>query len=138
MGQKKILKPGMMTSGYKFVTICANGEHRMSGVHQLVAQAFLGAGHGKEVNHKNGIKTDNRLENLEWVTRSENIKHSHDIGLKKSGVESHLWKKLLPCQVQEIRQLGGKISQAKIGAMFNISQTYVGKIIHRTKWRQLA
>lgn len=53
-------------------------------VHRVIAQTFLGAARpGTQVNHKNGIKADNRLENLEWVTRHENILHAWRTGLAK-------------------------------------------------------
>lgn len=51
-------------------------------VHRLIALTFL-PNPKDEVNHKNGIKNDNRLDNLEWCTRQENIQHSYDSGLKK-------------------------------------------------------
>jgi|LakMenE18May11ns_1017448.scaffolds.fasta_scaffold9891934_4 hypothetical protein len=53
-------------------------------VHQLVAETFIGPkpGKGYEVNHKDGNKKNNNLDNLEWCTRSQNIKHSFNIGLR--------------------------------------------------------
>ena len=75
------LKPYQDTCGYLYVEI----HKRSRGVHRLVADAFLPEDSGKrEINHKNGNKHDNRLSNLERCTRSENVKHAYDSGLKTS------------------------------------------------------
>ena len=72
--------------GYLKVTLVSfkNGKktHRKS-VHRLVAESFLGEHPDLQVNHINGAKDDNRLENLEWVTGSQNVKHAYDSGLRK-------------------------------------------------------
>ena len=67
------------------------GEHaeyrKMFMVHRLVASAFLGdmSVYGLQVNHKDGCRRNNKLENLEWVTASENLKHAYAIGLFDEG-----------------------------------------------------
>lgn len=74
----KWLKPSIR-NGYPCVRPRVNGSAVNRYVHRLVAQAFCVKNDGTEVNHKNGIKTDNRAENLEWVTHSANIQHSYDV-----------------------------------------------------------
>jgi len=87
-GKIRILKPGMATSGYLQVNLCRDGEVEKYDVHLLVLAAFVGPClKRKECNHRNGIKTDNRVENLEYVTRSENMLHAFRIGLNRNGKE---------------------------------------------------
>jgi hypothetical protein len=84
----RICKPQLSPYGYHTAALC-NGSHaklRRFGIHILVALAFVGPRpDGYEVNHKNGIKTDNRPANLEWMTSGENSRHAARMGLLATG-----------------------------------------------------
>ncbi len=97
--KERILKP-LNTRGYNRVCLYKHWKQNPYSIHRLVAQAFITNPENKpQVNHKNGIKNDNNLENLEWVTASENMQHAFDTWLKEI-TENHnfiknnprLWK----------------------------------------------
>lgn len=82
---QKVMKE--TTDRYGYPKICKRtleGNPLYSTVHRLVAKAFIPNPENKpEINHINGIKNDNRVENLEWCTRHENIRHSWENGMRK-------------------------------------------------------
>lgn len=89
----RLLKPWKHPAGYVCVTLCAE-IHDKRLVHRLVADVFLSNADRKpQVNHINGDKTDNRVENLEWCTGAENSRHS----AYTLGNESTIRKRRVKC-----------------------------------------
>lgn len=80
-------------NNYCGVDLWKNKKWISYSVHRLVAQIFLDNSDNKlQVNHINWIKTDNRIENLEWITCSENIKHAYKTWLNKITENHHFYK----------------------------------------------
>lgn len=133
----RILKTSCDTNGYKVVVLSLRGVNKTKTIHRLVAIHFLDNPENKpQVNHINGIKTDNHIENLEWNTASENLLHAHKIGLKK-GVfgEKNKRSKLKEHQIIEIRKnIKDGISQSEIAKKYNISKTSIYKIASNENW----
>lgn len=78
----KTIKSRMNSFGYLDIRLSKDGYTKTCFIHRLIAITFIpNPEHKPYVNHINGIKTDNRIGNLEWVTQSENMKHAYRLGL---------------------------------------------------------
>jgi len=136
----RILKPRKDLCGYLYVGLYKNGVRKMLKVHRLVANAFIPNPENKRtVNHIDGNKINNFVENLEWCTHKENTHHAMDTGLKDSKGEKHGRVKLSEKEVLEIRRIfaTGDYSQTTLGEMFDVSQQHVSDIINRKLWQHI-
>lgn len=134
-GKFKKLKQTTHRQGYKVVSL--GSPRKTLRVHRLVAEAYLLNPENKpEVNHKNGDKSDPHVRNLEWTTKSENIKHGYDNGLypDKSG-EGNGRAILDETKVREIkRMLRTEKSCTKVGRKFGVSDAVIRHIKNGTTW----
>ena len=79
---KELSKHISSTNGYVYVLLCGKGKCKNVRLHKLVAEAFIpNPEHKEQVNHIDGDKTNNKVENLEWCNNAENIKHAYRTGL---------------------------------------------------------
>lgn len=89
----KILKSYVETNGYKRVVLSIDGKRKLYYVHRLLAEAFIDNPENKDcVNHIDGNKLNNSVDNLEWVTYSENTQHAVKTGLHKVGENCYNYK----------------------------------------------
>jgi len=118
--------------GYLQVRVMIAGKRLHVGAHRIVWTYFHGpVTAGLVINHRNGIKADNRPENLEECTYSENTKHAHRTGLKNQRGEKNPAAKLTSAQVAAIRATyaAGGVSQAALGELYRVSFKTISKIV---------
>lgn len=140
-GSKQFLKERIMSQGVNASGYCAtrrtfffNGK-QTNLVHRLVAEAFIPNPNNLScVNHKNGIKTDNRVENLEWCTHSENLKHAADVLDINTGTK-HFRSKFSEQQVIDIYLSDG--TEREIAAKYGVSHSVIGFIKRKQSYKTI-
>lgn len=126
-----VLTPYVKSDGYAYVCI----QRKVKSVHRLVAKAFLGGcPTGNEVNHKNGLKADNRVSNLEYVTKSENALHAHHVlHARDMKGEKHPRAKLSQEAVAEIRASSERVRV--LAARYGVGQSTISMVRTGRNWK---
>ena len=139
-GTKKdaaFLKFSKSHSGYFRVALCENSIAKGMFVHRIVAMTFIkNESRLKTVNHKNGIKTDNRVTNLEWMSVKDNLNHGWDCKLRTDYGENSHMAKLKRTDIKEIFRLRkiNKLTYQSIAERFGVTPGNIGYILRGQSW----
>jgi len=136
----RFLKVQLDTCGYPQVGLYNETGQKTTSVHRLVAEHFInGNEKGLQVNHINGIKTDNRIENLEWLTHSQNAQHAHDTGLMNTPNGSAQGSsKLVEKNIPEIfKRLASGETGKSIGDFFGVTGSAISLIKRGKNWAHM-
>lgn len=136
----KVMKPRKHSTGYPQAVLAKNGKPYYRYIHRLVLEAYVGpCPPGYQCDHINGIRHDNRLENLRWVTRKQNMRFiSKRRGNNWNKGENHPAAILTNEIILEIRKLFSQGKRQKdISDLFNLGQGYVSLIVNRKIWKHI-
>lgn len=121
-------------NGKGYLRVSIGGQIKF--VHRLVAEMYIPNPENKpQVNHKDGNKTNNCVENLEWVTNQENRAHARKNGLQCCG-ENCKWAKLNWDKVRFIRENKDTLSVNELKTMFGVSRTAIEWVIKGKSWKE--
>lgn len=139
-GTGVIMKPVKNRYGYLTIKLVYFKQKKRFYIHRLVTSYFLENPLNKDfVNHIDGNKANNNLQNLEWCTNSENMRHADKIGLRKmpKGNKNSM-AKLTDSQVREIKFNRFGVYQKDIAKEFNIARQTVSKILSGKQWSHIS
>ena len=134
------LKPKITSNGYYMVVLSKDNKNNYKNIHRIVAGNFIPNLYNKpQVNHKDGNKLNNNVENLEWNTSKENIDHAKKLGLRNYEGNGNPSSKLSESDVLEIRKkknwnYGDRV---KLGKKYGVSGRCIAQIINRDTWRHI-
>lgn len=132
--QMKVFKDSY---GYGVVSLCKNGKTEMTRVHRLIAEVFIPNPENKPcINHKNGIKYDNRMSNIEWCTYKENNNHAIKNGLNNQKGELHNGSILTKDDVIRIRSIYGKGGNTlrSLAKDYGVNFTTIQAVVSKRSW----
>lgn len=137
--KNKLMSSRVDSTGYLRLTLSKNGKETKFSVHRLIALSFIPNPENKPcVNHINAIKTDNRIENLEWCSYKENLIHAQNLGLmnyQKVQGENHFRSSLKNKDVIDIKaKIKKGVKNCDIAKEYNILSSTVSKIKTGARW----
>lgn len=133
-GGGKVIKPRLKNSGYLFVSL----QRKNFYVHRLIALVFIGERPNKlDINHINGNKFDNRAANLEYVSRSDNMRHARELGLHNNRADGHYNAKLTSELVKDIRWAYNTAGtgETEIALTLGVSKRTIQDVLENKTWR---
>jgi hypothetical protein len=139
MRRGRILKHDVNWAGYHLVRLARDGVKHARLVHRLVLETFTGAcPEGLQSRHLNGVRSDNRLCNLEWGTIQENRadQKRHGTGIQGARNPKAVLTEIDVERVLDLRRFG--LSQAVIGRQIGVHQAHVSKLLRGKHWTQAA
>ena len=123
---------------YMTVNLCVNNKRSTKLVHRLVAMAFFGSNDGLTVNHIDGDRLNNKLDNLEFITLQENIDHAFRLGLRASiGAKNPNSKISEQVAKLIIASIKNKVKPNEIMQSFGVTQNILYKIKNKRTWKHL-
>ena len=126
-----------MREGYKRIRLCKYGIVKAHSIARIVAMAFL-QDRKETVNNKDGNKENNDIENLEWMTHKENIRHAIETGLRDNKGENCGRSKLKRTEVKSIRKLHRVgIDMLTLSKMFKVARSSIRSVIIRHTWKHV-
>ena len=136
----KVLKQCVGTTGYYIIRIRKDKKCKTKKVHRLIAKTFLPEIKGCNiVNHIDGNRLNNSIENLEWTTHQGNSDNAIERGSIDMKGSKHYFAKLTEQDVIQIRELwrSGNYTQVEIANMFNVGRKNITKIVNRQRWTHI-
>lgn len=132
----KILRPGRSSAGYLTVALLRGGCQKSHTVHRLVAEAFIPNPQELPcVNHKNEVRSYNWVENLEWVSKSENSLYSIRNGTNKCVGEGHPTSKLKAIDIPIIRESNKTLEE--LAAIYGVKSGAISSVKRRKNWKSV-
>jgi hypothetical protein len=137
--ESRIMKTRLDKDGYVIVGLTKDGKMKMNKVHRLVISTFTNEDLDLQVNHIDGNKQNNNLDNLEWCTCSENQLHAHKIGLKSQQGRKNNASKLTEQDVIEICDFFRytKFKVKEIAELYGVKPNTITNIKTRRQWKHV-